>query len=759
MSTAEFKINASAFSNHGFDATPGLALTLQLEALPGLDVEHTRFYQVAKSNGAPDLVFAPATGIPVTPLGTVTTTAPVSMASYIIGCQINHGIDKSSETVADWTKERIVAVRMAGLRKVPPSEATQYDATYGWTEALNGAIAALATVGTEWHEAVKVASSAAMPACTRTGNVLLADAVGAMPTIDGQAPAVGWRVLLWKEGGGASHVNNGIWVIDSLGGATQWQMTRAMDLDDTADLEDGVQVSVELGTLYADTTFKLLTDETATINVTALAWEPTTRHDLDQLDVLSVRYRNAADTGWNDALTDSGDTITLGGTGTATIYCKLGGTAQISVDALHAEINNYLALGVVAHTATSGVLRIAYATEACARNQADGADISLIGTMSVGGPTHDVVYVGDSTHSTLVQILGGTGVELHVGGWRQAWAHAWGLDVQNCLGVYGTTATHAATGTIQGPEQMSIKALNKAGAADITLIEAVQSATSDDYVRIGGANATGIELYQTPVRIGASGWSTTGTVALAHGAAIQARNNAGALDVSLVSFGVVGADNLRIGDGQTDRTWVDTGQYGALRFGTLARLWWSSDHCACVTSLHVGDWSVSSPTESYQLWHGIASSPAWHCEYVQSAGKHASNGDAQAHRPVARAQTSGAVAGWVATYLDGSGASKRMTCREKTRWHFSCDVACRRSDAASHGGDWTIEASCYRDSGGALTINATTVTCWHKSSATYDVRLVSSGASNAAQVEVYHAAGETLNWTVRVTATEAMGAT
>ena len=95
-----------------------------------------------------------------------------------------------------------------------------------------------------------VATTAALPACTYAngaagvGATLIANANGALPNIDGVAPAVGTRVLVKDE---ANAVTNGVYFVTSLGDAGHgWILTRAADADSAAEIA-GQRVTVVNG--------------------------------------------------------------------------------------------------------------------------------------------------------------------------------------------------------------------------------------------------------------------------------------------------------------------------------------------------------------------------------------------------------------------------------------------------------------------------------------------------------------------------------
>lgn len=136
-----------------------------------------------------------------------------------------------------------------------------------WLELSGGSVS-------DWKESVHLATITALPANTRTGNVLLANAVGALGNIDGVLAVAGKRYLIQNEGGGASHANNGIYVLDDAGGATKFQFTRATDADESAKVTADMTVPVELGTVFGGKARQLKTTAAINLNTTALEFGP-----------------------------------------------------------------------------------------------------------------------------------------------------------------------------------------------------------------------------------------------------------------------------------------------------------------------------------------------------------------------------------------------------------------------------------------------------------------------------------------------------
>lgn len=117
--------------------------------------------------------------------------------------------------------------------------------------------------------AVDFATTAALPANTRVGNVLTANANGSLPTIDsyGEAPAT---LLVKNE---ASGLKNGIYDLTDWGSATRpWILTRRADADTSAEVVNGITVPVLYGATNAGKTFRLTTANPITLNTTALTF-------------------------------------------------------------------------------------------------------------------------------------------------------------------------------------------------------------------------------------------------------------------------------------------------------------------------------------------------------------------------------------------------------------------------------------------------------------------------------------------------------
>jgi len=136
----------------------------------------------------------------------------------------------------------------------------------GWTRLSSGASGALALL------TVRLATAAALPANTREGNVLTANANGELAAINGRTAAVGNLILVRNE---VTEANNGIYRVNSVGGAgSKWQMTRDASMDTSAKCFPGMLITSQEGSpeVGEDTIWILATNAPIVLNTTALTF-------------------------------------------------------------------------------------------------------------------------------------------------------------------------------------------------------------------------------------------------------------------------------------------------------------------------------------------------------------------------------------------------------------------------------------------------------------------------------------------------------
>lgn len=98
-------------------------------------------------------------------------------------------------------------------------------------------------------------------------NVVLAG--GAPVQVDGVSLSVNDRILVTGQSTGSQ---NGIYYVDILGSGSNGTWLRTSDTNDTGEVEAGMIVMVTEGSTYADTQWKLITDNPIVIGATALTF-------------------------------------------------------------------------------------------------------------------------------------------------------------------------------------------------------------------------------------------------------------------------------------------------------------------------------------------------------------------------------------------------------------------------------------------------------------------------------------------------------
>jgi hypothetical protein len=148
------------------------------------------------------------------------------------------------------------------------SEVTDYFNAYNSAVVIQGG-KPITQVG---HVA-RVATTASLAAYTAAGGVLTANANGALAAVDGVTLVAGDRLLLVT---GAAAADNGLYTVTSVGGASaKYVLTRAPDWATGSTLLPATMVEVgPEGTLFANTTWKVMTALPVTVDTTGVSLMP-----------------------------------------------------------------------------------------------------------------------------------------------------------------------------------------------------------------------------------------------------------------------------------------------------------------------------------------------------------------------------------------------------------------------------------------------------------------------------------------------------
>jgi len=138
-------------------------------------------------------------------------------------------------------------------------------------DAATKAYADALKAGLDFKGSVKVATAAALPACTAggsgVGKTLTGNAVGVL-TVDGVDTVLNDRILVKNQATGA---DNGIYKVTTEGTASvAFVLTRAIDADENEEVTPGMWLVAEEGTANTDTGWLLTTNAPITVDTTVL---------------------------------------------------------------------------------------------------------------------------------------------------------------------------------------------------------------------------------------------------------------------------------------------------------------------------------------------------------------------------------------------------------------------------------------------------------------------------------------------------------
>jgi hypothetical protein len=122
----------------------------------------------------------------------------------------------------------------------------------------------------DWKNSARLATAGPLPANTASadGQCLTANVNGALPAIDGVAPALNDRVVVKNEAVGVDP-KHGLYFVSDLGSAgTPWVLCRTADANTDAEFGTGLTVEVEEGTANGGTFWYIPTPEPISVGVT-----------------------------------------------------------------------------------------------------------------------------------------------------------------------------------------------------------------------------------------------------------------------------------------------------------------------------------------------------------------------------------------------------------------------------------------------------------------------------------------------------------
>jgi hypothetical protein len=212
---------------------------------------------------------------------------------------------------------------------------------------------------------------------------------GAPNLVDGVTLSLGDRVLVTGQSTGSQ---NGLYYVTTLGSGANGTWSRTSDGNENGEIEAGMIVMVTEGTIYADTQWKLITDDPIVIGTTALTFTQNyMANSISSGNSNVVVNSNAnvtiSSAGTANVLTISSTGIVVSGTESVTGNITSGNTLTDGLITATGNITggNLITAGVVTATAniTGGNLRTAGAITATGNIQ--GGNIITAGLVSATG--------------------------------------------------------------------------------------------------------------------------------------------------------------------------------------------------------------------------------------------------------------------------------------------------------------------------------------------------------------------------------------
>ena len=607
--------------------------------------------------------------------------------------------------------------------------------------------------GLEWKDNAMAASTAALTVTYSNG----ASGVGATLTnagtqaafaVDGYTTNLGDRILIKNQ---ASALQNGIYTVTTVGsGSTNWVLTRAIDSNTTASL-DNATLFVTNGTANGNTgwTQTVANPTVGTNNVTFVQFSGSGTYTAGT--GLSLTGNTFANTG------------VLSITGTANQVVASASTGAVTLS-LPQSINS----GAAPTFAGTNFTNIP-------NSALTNSSITVTGGTGLGVSGSPVALGGTVT-------LSNTGVTSAVAGT--------GITVSGATGAV-TIGTSNIPNASLANSSITLGTTNVALGATATTLTGLTSVTSTG-VTVSGLTANSFLYSGTSGALTSTAAPTNGQLligstgaapvaaALTAGTGISVTNGAGAITIANTGvtsvalalpsiFTVSGSPVTTTGTltgtlaSQTANTafLAPNGSAGAPTFRALAyadlplKLYVenpSSPTAPTATGTNAiafGNGTTAAGTSSEA--HGLQSNARVYGQVASSSGEFSHQGDSQNSVYMLRALTTNATQ--AIAYLDGSAA--KLTLPTNSAFMFDADIVCRRTDSTGTYGAWNIKGLVTQDGTvGTTAIQGSTSTTKLYYTPGLAVTATADTTGGALQFNVTGLASQTIRWSITVRTTE-----
>ena len=285
-------------------------------------------------------------------------------------------------------------------------------------------------------------------------NITLAG--GAPATVDGVSLSVNDRVLVTAQSTGSQ---NGIYLVSTVGSGSNGTWVRTSDADATGEIEAGMIVMVTEGSVYADTQWKLITDDPINIGSTALTFTQNYSANSISGGTSNVTvYSNAnvtiSSAGTANVLTVSSTGIVVAGTASATGNITgsyfIGNGSQLTGIAAGSTYSNSNVTSLLASFGSNTIST----TGSINSGNITGGNILTSGLVSasgtITGTSHLGAVVSVTGAVTSASVVGGviTGTSTSVSGSQTAASTVDGIITGSSLSVTGIVTGTSHVGSV-----------------------------------------------------------------------------------------------------------------------------------------------------------------------------------------------------------------------------------------------------------------------------------------------------------------------
>jgi hypothetical protein len=265
---------------------------------------------------------------------------------------------------------------------------------------------------------------------------------GAPSQVDSVNLAVGDRILVTAQSPGSE---NGIYQVQTVGTGSNGTWIRSIDTNQTGELEAGTIVMVTEGTVYADTQWKLTTNNPIIIGTTPLTFEQNSAYAFGNLvanttavlaNSVGSTVTFAPGTGIQITGNNTTKTVTIAATGSAAVSEIVNGTSNVAIGGSGANVTVGVAgTANVAEFSTGGLRVTGFVS---ASGNITGGNIRTVGLISATGNITGNFIIGNGSQLT--------GLPAGYANTDAAAYFASGTVSTNIL----TTAAISATGNVTG---------------------------------------------------------------------------------------------------------------------------------------------------------------------------------------------------------------------------------------------------------------------------------------------------------------------